>query len=207
MINCACFFGGTVNITCLWLEKFSLAKSHRETFWTKKLLLCNTGVSKILLNCLFSTPWAGAFDPKGLLRSLTSVVQVFLGYQAGHTLTTYQVHKDRLARWVIWGSVTGLLVTISILSTSLLAPWGPMLSSNPRPYGAPHSGSSLHLYCTGRKYLSLFDYCTGGKIHIYGSKHNKVKDVLKLTKSNLEISQNGFTPPPPPLQHTFSGNK
>lgn len=55
---------------------------------------------------------SGAFDPEGILGSLMSIFQVFLGYQAGQTLQIYSGHKDRLARFLSWGAATGILGTI-----------------------------------------------------------------------------------------------
>lgn len=50
-----------------------------------------------------------AFDPEGIFGTLTSVVQVFLGVQAGTILLTYESHKTRLIRWFVWGAAAGLL--------------------------------------------------------------------------------------------------
>ena len=45
---------------------------------------------------------AGAFDPEGIFGSLTSIFQVFLGYQAGYTMQVYSGTVDRIGRWVGW---------------------------------------------------------------------------------------------------------
>jgi len=50
---------------------------------------------------------ASAFDPEGILGSLISMFQVFLGYQAGYILQVYPGHKDRLLRWGFWSILTG----------------------------------------------------------------------------------------------------
>lgn len=41
--------------------------------------------------------------------SLTSVVQVFLGYQAGQIIMTYKNDMQRIIRLISWGLVTGLI--------------------------------------------------------------------------------------------------
>lgn len=38
-----------------------------------------------------------------------SIVQVFIGVQAGSTLLTYKSHKDRLIRWSLWAVFTGIV--------------------------------------------------------------------------------------------------
>lgn len=43
---------------------------------------------------------------------LTSIIQVFLGVQAGMTLVTYKEHLRRITRWVLWGFATGLIGAI-----------------------------------------------------------------------------------------------
>jgi len=50
---------------------------------------------------------ASAFDPEGILGSLTTIFQVWIGYQAGYILQVYPEHKQRLTRWVIWAVLTG----------------------------------------------------------------------------------------------------
>ncbi|XP_063849056.1 heparan-alpha-glucosaminide N-acetyltransferase-like [Scylla paramamosain] len=52
---------------------------------------------------------SAAFDPEGVLGSLTSIFQVFLGLQAGVTLQFHKSHKSRLVRWLIWGTALGAL--------------------------------------------------------------------------------------------------
>ncbi|KAK3915094.1 Heparan-alpha-glucosaminide N-acetyltransferase [Frankliniella fusca] len=57
---------------------------------------------------LYQTPGAhavygsGPFDPEGLLGCLSSVLQVFLGVQAGSALVTFPSWRARLARWFAW---------------------------------------------------------------------------------------------------------
>lgn len=45
------------------------------------------------------------FDPEGILGTLTSVLTVYMGVQAGRTLNTYQNVKAKVVRWTIWGLV------------------------------------------------------------------------------------------------------
>ena len=44
-----------------------------------------------------------------LKGSLTSVVQVFLGYQAGQIIMTFKGHKERMVRFVFWSVINGVL--------------------------------------------------------------------------------------------------
>lgn len=39
----------------------------------------------------------------GILGTLTSILTVYLGVQAGRTLNTYQNVKAKMIRWIIWG--------------------------------------------------------------------------------------------------------
>ncbi|XP_031571325.1 heparan-alpha-glucosaminide N-acetyltransferase-like isoform X2 [Actinia tenebrosa] len=48
-------------------------------------------------------------DPEGCLGTLTSIVLVFFGVQAGHILHTYPDHKSRIIRWTIWGILLGVI--------------------------------------------------------------------------------------------------
>ncbi|KAK4325054.1 hypothetical protein Pmani_004364 [Petrolisthes manimaculis] len=50
---------------------------------------------------------SAAFDPEGVLGSLTSIFQVFLGLQAGLTLQVHTSHRGRLVRWMAWGLLLG----------------------------------------------------------------------------------------------------
>ncbi|KAJ8949967.1 hypothetical protein NQ318_002375 [Aromia moschata] len=49
------------------------------------------------------------YDPEGILGTLTSILTVYLGVQAGRILNTYQNVKAKVIRWIVWGLVTGLL--------------------------------------------------------------------------------------------------
>ena len=43
------------------------------------------------------------------LGSLTTIFQVFLGYQAGQIIVSYSGDKQRIARLLIWSGVTGAI--------------------------------------------------------------------------------------------------
>lgn len=49
-----------------------------------------------------------SFQPS-ILGSFTSVLQVFLGYQAGQIIMSYQGHRGRLIRFVIWALLNGAI--------------------------------------------------------------------------------------------------
>ncbi|KAJ8930660.1 hypothetical protein NQ314_016522 [Rhamnusium bicolor] len=49
------------------------------------------------------------YDPEGILGTLTSILMVYLGVQAGRILNTYVNVRDKVIRWTTWGVVTGLL--------------------------------------------------------------------------------------------------
>ena len=74
---------------------------------------------------------ASAFDPEGLLGSLASIFQVWIGYQAGYILQVrpvthnadtemiihiplqvYSGHTARVTRWLVWAALTGALAAI-----------------------------------------------------------------------------------------------
>lgn len=50
---------------------------------------------------------------------LTSVVQVFLGVQAGTTLLTYPRTRDRVTRWVLWGIICGVIAAVLVNHTNI----------------------------------------------------------------------------------------
>lgn len=52
---------------------------------------------------------SGPFDPEGIVGCLLSIFQVFLGVQAGAILTFYREWKGRVIRWIIWGTVAGVV--------------------------------------------------------------------------------------------------
>lgn len=49
------------------------------------------------------------YDPEGILGSLTSVLLVYFGVQAGRTLNRFTSIKSRVIRWICWGIITALL--------------------------------------------------------------------------------------------------
>ncbi|VEN54018.1 unnamed protein product [Callosobruchus maculatus] len=51
---------------------------------------------------------ARPFDPEGVVGCLTTILQAYLGVQAGVTLLVYKKHSERLFRWLLWGIGTGL---------------------------------------------------------------------------------------------------
>ncbi|XP_047488331.1 heparan-alpha-glucosaminide N-acetyltransferase-like isoform X2 [Penaeus chinensis] len=54
---------------------------------------------------------SGAFDPEGVLGSLTSIFQVFLGMQAGMVLQCHKTHRGRMVRWLLWSVALGAIGT------------------------------------------------------------------------------------------------
>ncbi|KAG7169013.1 heparan-alpha-glucosaminide N-acetyltransferase-like [Homarus americanus] len=52
---------------------------------------------------------SAAFDPEGVLGSMTSIFQVFLGLQAGMVLQAHKSHRGRVLRWLVWSVVLGAL--------------------------------------------------------------------------------------------------
>jgi len=55
---------------------------------------------------------ASEFDPEGILGSLTTIFQVWLGFQAGYTLQVYSDHTHRVLRWTGWSVITGVIGAI-----------------------------------------------------------------------------------------------
>ncbi|KAL3284534.1 hypothetical protein HHI36_018692 [Cryptolaemus montrouzieri] len=49
------------------------------------------------------------YDPEGILGIQTSVFIVYMGVQAGRILNSYQNVKDKVIRWLTWGTVTFIL--------------------------------------------------------------------------------------------------
>ena len=60
---------------------------------------------------------ASAFDPEGLFGSLTSIFQVWLGYQAGYIILSYSGHIARVSRWLTWSLVTGIIGAVLCLGS------------------------------------------------------------------------------------------
>jgi heparan-alpha-glucosaminide N-acetyltransferase len=48
-----------------------------------------------------------AYDPEGMLGTLTSIFQVWLGVQTGVTMLVYPRASSRLKRWGAWAVITG----------------------------------------------------------------------------------------------------
>nr|CAD7462692.1 unnamed protein product [Timema tahoe] len=49
------------------------------------------------------------YDPEGLLGTLTSILMVYLGVQAGRITLCYHYAYSRVVRWMTWAVITGLL--------------------------------------------------------------------------------------------------
>jgi len=91
--------------------------------WTPKKdnMGCIGGITGYIDKAFFTTPHiygnptakgvysASAFDPEGIFGCLTSIFQVFLGYQAGYTMQLYSGTVDRIGRWVGWSVLTGAI--------------------------------------------------------------------------------------------------
>jgi len=60
---------------------------------------------------------ASAFDPEGLLGSLGSIFQVWIGYQAGYILQVHSGHIARVTRWLVWAALTGALAAVLCLGS------------------------------------------------------------------------------------------
>lgn len=52
------------------------------------------------------------YDPEGLLGTMTSVLLVYLGVQAGRIILCYHYTFSRLSRWTVWAAVVGLTAGI-----------------------------------------------------------------------------------------------
>eukprot|EP00058_Branchiostoma_floridae_P004891 XP_002590379.1 hypothetical protein BRAFLDRAFT_76652 [Branchiostoma floridae] len=50
-----------------------------------------------------------AFDPEGILGSLTTIFNCFLGLQAGKILVYYKEHSSRIIRWGLWAVLMNIL--------------------------------------------------------------------------------------------------
>lgn len=47
-----------------------------------------------------------AFDPEGILGSLTCVLCAYLGAQAGKVLLYFHANRQRILRWMLWSIMT-----------------------------------------------------------------------------------------------------
>lgn len=52
------------------------------------------------------------YDPEGLLGTLTTILTVYLGVQAGRILQTYTTLHGKTVRWTVWAIITGLLAGV-----------------------------------------------------------------------------------------------
>ncbi|XP_021917645.1 heparan-alpha-glucosaminide N-acetyltransferase-like isoform X2 [Zootermopsis nevadensis] len=52
------------------------------------------------------------YDPEGLLGTLTSILLVYLGVQAGRIILCYHYTSSRIARWALWAFNVGLIAGI-----------------------------------------------------------------------------------------------
>ncbi|CAL8121890.1 unnamed protein product [Orchesella dallaii] len=52
---------------------------------------------------------SGPFDPEGLLGVLTSLLQIWLGVQAGLILLTYRSSSARVYRFLTWSAFCGIV--------------------------------------------------------------------------------------------------
>jgi len=68
---------------------------------------------------------SGPFDPEGILGTLTSIFQVWLGIQTGVTMLVYPRNSSRLKRWGAWALITGLAGGI-LCSFKLTDGWIPI---------------------------------------------------------------------------------
>ncbi|XP_068084945.1 heparan-alpha-glucosaminide N-acetyltransferase isoform X2 [Anabrus simplex] len=60
---------------------------------------------------------AGPFDPEGIVGCLLSIFQVFLGVQAGTILVLHRNWKGRISRWMVWGSMCGIVGGVLCLAS------------------------------------------------------------------------------------------
>lgn len=52
---------------------------------------------------------SGPYDPEGILGTLTTAFQVFLGLHAGIIMMTYKDWKERVIRWLTWAAFFGCI--------------------------------------------------------------------------------------------------
>ncbi|XP_043514120.1 heparan-alpha-glucosaminide N-acetyltransferase-like isoform X1 [Frieseomelitta varia] len=52
---------------------------------------------------------SGPYDPEGILGTLTTAFQVFLGLHAGIIMMTYKDWKERVIRWLTWAAFLGCI--------------------------------------------------------------------------------------------------
>lgn len=76
-------------------------------------------IDRVIFNVhhIYQTPecvhlyMTGAYDPEGMLGTLTSIFLAFLGQNAGRILLVHRDDKRRLIRWIIWGIFWGAVGT------------------------------------------------------------------------------------------------
>lgn len=52
------------------------------------------------------------YDPEGILGTLTAVLNVYLGVQAGRILLSYHYSVSRVVRWCVWGFICGTIAAV-----------------------------------------------------------------------------------------------
>ncbi|XP_046428473.1 heparan-alpha-glucosaminide N-acetyltransferase-like isoform X2 [Neodiprion fabricii] len=52
------------------------------------------------------------YDPEGIMSTISAVLLVYMGVQAGRIMLTYHQAKSRVIRWLLWSVVTGILAGI-----------------------------------------------------------------------------------------------
>nr|XP_046485536.1 heparan-alpha-glucosaminide N-acetyltransferase-like isoform X1 [Neodiprion pinetum]XP_046485537.1 heparan-alpha-glucosaminide N-acetyltransferase-like isoform X1 [Neodiprion pinetum]XP_046485538.1 heparan-alpha-glucosaminide N-acetyltransferase-like isoform X1 [Neodiprion pinetum] len=52
------------------------------------------------------------YDPEGIMSTISAVLLVYMGVQAGRIMLTYHQAKSRVIRWLLWSVITGILAGI-----------------------------------------------------------------------------------------------
>ncbi|KAJ9592755.1 hypothetical protein L9F63_015593 [Diploptera punctata] len=52
------------------------------------------------------------YDPEGILGTLTSVLNVYLGVQAGRIILSYHYTFSRITRWMVWAILMGIIAGV-----------------------------------------------------------------------------------------------
>lgn len=90
-----------------------------------------------------------AYDPEGLVGTLTSCVICFLGLQAGKIFMTYKNRRQRVKRFLIWGFILCLLAGI-LCKFSKNGGWIPINKN---------MWSISFIFCTGGFAFILLSFC------------------------------------------------
>jgi heparan-alpha-glucosaminide N-acetyltransferase len=106
---------------------------------------------------------SGTYDPEGILGTLTSVFQVWLGVQAGIVLQVYQNHFSRLWRWTAWAVITGCIgaALCGAKQTGGLIPvnknlwWVFVFLKNFLKHSFLIAVSIIHLFCRSLSYVMV----------------------------------------------------